>query len=357
MTRKWKTAVVIAVAAAKCRGFVTTDADGSSLRKRRELKSNFSFLAKTASVPFAGFLNARPTKIAVAPEENIHFYDHNGWTLSYRHKAASQGYEQMEPILLIHPVGVGLSSWFWNNFFEEWKGPALYAPDLIGCGIQNGGDSWDPQERPLSFPLGWSKGCEALLEEQSHPSKYVVVAQGGLAPVAILLASRCPHAVSKLVLASPPTWEDMVTPIPEKEISQNYKFLTSKILGNLAFGLLESRWAIEFFSNLILFESGRCDQDWLDYTEQDSSYSKMSRTPVQAFNAGFCRHRSFQEELQTLTQPTLILSGTSDRRAIKRQPYESNMLNCALQTIPGQNVLPWESTTEFCKALHAFIEK
>ena len=26
------------------------------------------------------------------------------------------------PLLLVHPVGIGLSSWFWDKFLDEWQG-------------------------------------------------------------------------------------------------------------------------------------------------------------------------------------------------------------------------------------------
>jgi hypothetical protein len=69
------------------------------------------------------------------------FYDYDGWKLTYRYKAAEKGFEKDSPILLIHPVGIGLSSWFWELFMDSWRGPAVYAVDLIGCGIAEGGDA------------------------------------------------------------------------------------------------------------------------------------------------------------------------------------------------------------------------
>jgi hypothetical protein len=73
----------------------------------------------------------------------IETYEFDGWTLSYRYKPASEGYENDAPLLLIHPVEIGISSWFWIKFFEKWQGAALYAPDLIGCGVKNGADTFD----------------------------------------------------------------------------------------------------------------------------------------------------------------------------------------------------------------------
>lgn len=295
----------------------------------------------------------------------IRKYEFEGWNLTYRYKAASRGYENADPILLIHPVGIGLASWFWERFMAEWIGPAMYAPNLIGCGISEGGDAWDPDEKGLSFPLSWARGCEVLLRS-SEPSsvipgisffgatksrKWTVMSQGGLAPVAVQLASRNPTIIDKLILASPPTWRDMTTPIPEAELSRNYNFFRSPIWGRLAFQVLESRGAIEFFSNKFLF-SKPCDSKWLDSAEKELGLK--ARPPVMAFNSGFCLHRSLDEEIVSLSQSTLILAGAGDKR--QRDEYMQFMKNCSLQVLPGLNVLPWESPVETVGAVKAFLK-
>ena len=277
-------------------------------------------------------------------------------------------------ILCIHPVGIGLSSWFWERVMLEMnrhqgidgdqgsdtsRMVKVYAPNLIGCGTTEGSDPWDPDVRGLSFPLGWVQGCETLIRhiekqstiQQQSRRRWVIVAQGGLAPVGVLLASRNPQLVEKLVLASPPPWKDMTTPIPQIDLKRNYNSLRNPLFGDLAFRVLESRWAIEFFSNQFLF-SEPCDDDFLRRTLEIACVD--DRAPVQAFNAGLCQHRSYQEELCSLdeTQSTLIVAGLDDKRT--RNEYLANMKNCFIQKIPGTNVLPWESPREFARALKKF---
>lgn len=289
-------------------------------------------------------------------------YQYDGWSLTYRYKAASTGYENDTPILLIHPVGIGLASWFWERLLAEWTGPAVYAPNLIGCGISEGGDAFDPEKRGLSFPLGWAEGCEALMNQVTSASpfsglpsvgntrKWTVMSQGGLAPVAVSMAARNPDMVEKLILASPPTWEDMTTAVPEKELSRNYNFLKNPVWGRLAFQLLETRGAVEFFSNQFLF-SDSCDDTWLDKAEQELGLE--ARPPVISFNSGFCLHRSFEEELRSLPQSTLILIGDDDKR--KRDKYSQYMKNCRIEILPGLNVLPWESPHKTAQAIEKFV--
>lgn len=115
----------------------------------------------------------------------VESYEYDGFTCAYRHKRACAGYEEWAPLLLVHPVGIGLDSWFWHPFLRLWPGEA-FAPDLIGCGRS---DAWDPAERGLFIPLEWVRGLEALW--RMHVRRPVIlVSQGGLAPVALCLAAR-----------------------------------------------------------------------------------------------------------------------------------------------------------------------
>lgn len=192
----------------------------------------------------------------------------------------------------------------------------------------------------------------SLFSNRKNDRKWTVLSQGGLAPVAVLMAARNPDLIDNLIMTSPPIWKDMTTSVPEKELSRNYNFLRNPVWGRLAFQLLESRGAIEFFSNQFLF-SEKCDPEWLDRAENELGLE--SRPPVIAFNSGFCQHRSLSEELEDITQSTLILAGDGDKRP--RQEYTKRMQNCRLEILPGGlNVLPWEAPTETVRSVKAFLD-
>lgn len=317
--------------------------------------------------PFASHLTQTNDNAEIlAPDSDdvsIENYQHKNFNLSYLYKKAAPGREKDRPIILVHPVGIGLSSWFWKKVMRSYTdNPPIYAPDLIGCGLDHGADAWYPNEKGLFFPLSWVEGVETLIgtiavprwkESQTPLSRFfgdnqsstkgggcLVVAQGGLAPVGIMLAQRNPLQVEKLMLTSSPTYLDITTAIPQSELQTNYNFLKSPILGGLAFALLETRGIVKFFSNLFLFQDV-CDEQWLDEAQREISVE--ARTPVQAFNAGLLQHRSFEYELKEMPQPILLVSGEGDKREIDRQQYKSELGKCTLTTIEGCNVLPWEN--------------
>lgn len=313
------------------------------------------------------------TRIFASQEVSVETYQHKRWKLTYLYKEAAPGRENDCPIILVHPVGIGLSSWFYEKLMKDFDdNPPIYAPDLIGCGLVHGADPWIPEEEGLFFPLSWVEGVETLMNNvirskqsdnksffdnimgKQTPKGSIVLAQGGLAPVGVMLTARNPLIVSSLILTSPPIYKDMITEVPSENLKQNYDFLRSPILGNLAFNILESRALIKFFSNLFLFQ-GECDDDWLDETMKESK-EKFARTPVQAFNAGLLQHRSFEKELSQIVQPTLIVSGTGDKRTVDRKPYRQVIEKCELKTVGGVNVLPYENREEIISILKSVGE-
>lgn len=314
-----------------------------------------------------------------------------GFRFAVRHRAAAAGFEDEAPLLLVHPIGVGLASWFYAPFLDSWRGAEVFAPDFIGCGPAPPADPWRPSERGLFIPLDWVRQLEHLWCTRIR-RPCVVVCQGGLAPVAIKLAARVTDewdgamAVCGLVLASPPTWDDMQEGLDEAEAGRNFRLLSSP-LGAAGYSLLRSRASVELFrsaclsvhlrakllvflyaksltpalrvarvlfSNLFLF-SGAADESWLG--ECDACATADARWPVFAFNAGLVGCDPLREELRRLEQPVMVLSGADDGRAAKRSGYGAGMRRSRMQTLPTLNVLPWEApeatadaVAEFCRA-------
>jgi pimeloyl-ACP methyl ester carboxylesterase len=317
------------------------------------------------------------------------------YNISYHYQPASVGWESVSPILLIHPVGIGMASWFWNPLHQAFTDrascignssghhPALYAVNLVGCGAteQNAAltlqlsptTTWSSETStahppfqnpaPESVPWLWIRQCETLIHTvivqpmqagiDATRRNVTIMAQGGLAPIALALARRNPETISHLILTSPPIWTDLTTCVPESALSLNVQVLCSP-LGRLAFALLETRAAVQFFSNAFLFGSRTpCTDAWWEPALCEAG--PVVRPPVQIFNAGYCLQASVVDalDLQVLPQPTLILQGKEDERS--RTEFLASMRDCHLVTLPGKNVLPWESPEETASAIREFI--
>ena len=305
---------------------------------------------------------AGPLCRAVARAEvsaGVYTFDAGGsqvFRCSFKRKPASPGKESDPPLLLVHPVGIGLSSWFWDKFLAEWEGGEVFAPDLIGCGDS---DPWLPAQAGMFVPLDWVRAIEALWAQEIR-RKCVVVVQGGLGPVGVQLAARQSggwdgsRAVAGLVLASPPSFDAMRAGLDSDKVASNWKWLTSPP-GQLSYYLLRSRPFVKFFSDLFLF-AGAADPKWLD--DACAGATPDARYPVFAFNAGLVIAKGFVGELAALDQrrlPMLVLSGAHDSRSEKREASAASLGSCRLARLPGKNVLPWENPSATAEAIMEFI--
>ena len=296
-----------------------------------------------------------------------------GFTCSFRRKPASAGFEGKPPLLLVHPLGVGLSSWFWDPFLSEWKGSEVFVPDLIGCGTS---EAWQPSERGLFVPLDWVRALETLWREEIR-RPVVVLAQGGLAPLAVQLATRETEtwrggrAVRGVVLASPPPWAETAQGLPEAEVRRNFELLSATLgsaspLGTLGYRALCARPFVRFFSSRFLFAAAAPDGDASAAERLDrfvdaccAEAAPERRWPVLAFNSGLVGQGGLGEELESLRTPTLVLAGAAEGLlplSDDGSSYESRMPNCRAQRLVGRNALPWESARATAEAVGDFVD-
>jgi len=285
------------------------------------------------------------------------FYTWNGYRCAYSYQPAAAS-EVALPVLLVHPIGVGLSRRFWDRFCDEWQQMAgefpLYNPDLLGCG-----DSALP--RAGYRPEDWADQLAVLLRQViARPALLVV--QGASLAIALDLVARYPAWVRGLILAGPPAWSLMSEPTPDWQ---------QRLLWNLfdsPFGRGFYRWArrrafLHSFSERQLFARAEAvDAEWLDMLVEGAS-DPQTRHAVFAFLAGFWR-RDYTEIVRGIAQPTLVVMGdrassiartgaeaSPDQRL---QDYLNRLPHGRGTIVSGRNVLPYESPVEFAQVCVEF---
>ena len=139
------------------------------------------------------------------------FYTWKNYRCAYEHYSLDVGEDRHStPLLLIHPIGVGLSRRFWHRFCSAWYQSGctnpIYNPDLLGCG---------ESEMPhIAYtPADWAAQLQHFLQTVIQKPVTLVV-QGALLPVALELVQlqTQPNLIQKLVLASPPAMVLMTQP-------------------------------------------------------------------------------------------------------------------------------------------------
>ncbi len=269
-------------------------------------------------------------------------------------------------LLLIHPIGVGLSRHFWQPFIRAWKASGsvwkIYNLDLLGCG-----DSDMPQR--AYRPQDWARQLAYFIEQVTQES-VVLVVQGALLPVAIeLMSLSVAERVKGMVLSGPPAWPLMTTPTAQWKVKLAWSLFNSP-LGSAFYRYARREKFLKSFSERQLF--GKAEDvtpEWLAMLHKGSR-DMNSRHAVFSFLAGFWR-QDYEGAIAEIQQPALIVMGkeasTIDRRVAREadsesirdadkrmRDYRDHFSNFEGVSTSGRNIPPYESVSEFVSAVQSF---
>ena len=262
-------------------------------------------------------------------------------------------------LLLIHPIGVGLSRQFWEPFIDAWLDKQrypVYNPDLLGCGESD-------MPAIAYYPRDWADQLQQFLETVVE-TPVVVIVQGALLPVAIALVQSCPDLIKGLVLAGPPAWGIITKEGNPLKQRLSWNFFFNSPVGKAFYRYARRRQFLRSFSERQLFAHNQdVDEQWLDTLEQGAN-DPQSRYAVFSFLAGFWR-QDYSQAIANISQPTLVVvgeeassigrAGKSESPQERLDAYLKHLPKGTGKQIPGRNVLPYESTEKFVSVVAEFI--
>jgi pimeloyl-ACP methyl ester carboxylesterase len=264
------------------------------------------------------------------------------------------------PLLLVHPIGVGLSRKFWerfiNEFYTQGHQNQIYNPDLLGCG--------DSDMPAIPSPPEFEAQQLQYFIENIIQKPVILVVQGALFPVAVELYEQIPDLVAGMVLSGPPTWSLISKDRPKWRQNLAWSIFSSPI-GNLFYRYARTEKFLRNFSTKRLFAfPEKVDADWLGTLRAGAS-NMASRYAVFSFLAGFWR-RDYRNRVASIQKPVLVVMGEVASSIAKEGEQEkanerlAEYLACLPEgqgiKIPGRNVLPYESTKEFVNAISSFVK-
>ncbi len=290
-------------------------------------------------------------------------YTWSGYRCAYEvHVPPDASLNEGTPLLLIHPIGVGLSRHFWQRFCREWfqtghRNP-IYNPDLLGCGESD-------MPHIAYSPVDWAEQLHYFIQTVVQ-KPVILLVQGALLPVAIALSQ---HDASQanwirgLILAGPPAWA-VITDKPtawQQRLTWN---LLDSPFGKAFYLYARRPQFLRSFSTRQLFaDAQQVDAEWLHMLVQGAT-NPASRYAVFSFLAGFWR-QDYKQAIAAITQPTLVVVGdkaSSISQAGKEETPDQRLadyLECLPQgqglKTSGRNVLPYEATSEFVAAITPFV--
>jgi pimeloyl-ACP methyl ester carboxylesterase len=289
------------------------------------------------------------------------FYTWKNYRCAYEHYVpAVREAGNNSPVLLIHPIGVGLSRRFWHRFCLAWyrsgRTNPIYNPDLLGCGKSD-------MPHIAYTPADWALQLQHFLVTVIQKPVTLVV-QGALLPVALELArlQTEPNLIRQLVLASPPAMAVMTEATGGRQQKLTWNLLDSPFGTAFYFYARREQFLSSFSTRQLFADAKLVDSEWLDMLVKGAA-NPASRYAVFSFLAGFWR-QNYLEAITAITQPTLVVVGdkaSSISRAGKQDTPDQRLadyLKCLSQgkgvKMAGRNVLPYESTTEFTATVAAF---
>lgn len=293
------------------------------------------------------------------------FYTWKNYRCAYEVHNPTNSTPEGIPLLLIHPIGVGLSRQFWQRFCREWYQQghrnSIYNPDLLGCGESD-------MPHVAYTPKDWAEQLQHFLQTVVQ-KPVILVVQGALFPVAIELVQKEPkkepNFIAGLILAGPPAWAIITKETSQWQDKLIWNLLDSP-LGNAFYRYARREKFLRDFSTRQLFDSAEAvDAEWLKTLEQGAE-NPESRHAVFSFLAGFWR-KDYSQAIASIKQPTLVVVGETassiSQEGKQETPDErlADYLACLPQgrgiKTPGRNVLPYESTAEFVKGIAPFIHE
>jgi pimeloyl-ACP methyl ester carboxylesterase len=292
------------------------------------------------------------------------FYTWKNYRCAYEvHTPINDAKNQKIALLLVHPIGVGLSRHFWQRFYEKWyqtgRENLIYNPDLLGCGESD-------MPHVAYTPNDWAEQlqhfCQNIVKQP-----VILVVQGALFPVAISLLQNpsIADSVKGVVLSGPPAWP-VITKKAENWQQKLIWNLLDSPLGNAFYRYARGEKFLRSFSVRQLFaQEKQVDAEWLDMLDLGAK-NMASRYAVFAFLARFWQ-QGYEQAISQINQPTLVVlgekassiskSGTQETPEQRSQAYLKYLPKGESVFISGRNVLPYESTAEFVKVVANFADK
>lgn len=263
-------------------------------------------LAGGAGVAALAALNASIQRNASEPDDSAlggeaHFFQWKHGRVFY--KAAGLEHSG-SPLLFIHGVGAGASSFMWRKNFDELaKDFRVYAFDLLGFGFSD-----KPASAPYSADLYVELISDFIREVSGYPSNVIASSLG--AAYAIRVADEHPELINAMVLNGP-TGSDTLNRRPGMAGAAFYGLLQSPVLGTSFYNVMASERSIRDYARDNLFYDHRRVTDRLVTNLYATSHQQGAQHAIAAFLSGYL-NTDTRSPFSRLRQRMVLVWGKQD---------------------------------------------
>ncbi|HEY1404724.1 MAG TPA: alpha/beta fold hydrolase [Pyrinomonadaceae bacterium] len=266
------------------------------------------FVAGGAGMAALAAVNASIARgVAAEPEDNplggeARVFASRYGSIYYREAGA----EGREPLVFLHDIGAGASSFMWRKNFDALAADfRVSAPDLLGLGLSD-----KPANAPYSADLYVALIRDFLGEESPRRAPAHLVAAGLSAAFAVRVADEHPALVSSLTLIAP-TGAGAFDSRPDLPGAAFYGLLHSPVLGESFYNAMTSERSLRDYARKRLFYDRRFATERLLAHYYTASHQPGAQHAVAAFLSGYL-NTDTREAFARLAQPVTLVWGADD---------------------------------------------
>ena len=263
-------------------------------------------LAGSAGVAALAAINAAIQRNASEPDDSAlggeaHFYRWKHGRVFYKTSGTANA---RPPLVFIHGIGAGASSFMWRKNFDELaKDFRVYALDLLGFGFSD-----KPAAAPYSADLYVELITDFIREVSGHPVNVVASSLG--AAYAIRVADEHPELINAMILNGP-AGADALNRRPGMAGAAFYGLLQSPVLGTSFYNVMASERSIRDYARDNLFYDHHRVTDRLVANLYATSHQPGAQHAIAAFLSGYL-NTDTSSPFSRLTQPSVLVWGKQD---------------------------------------------
>lgn len=265
-----------------------------------------TLLAGGAGVAALAAVNASIQRRALEPDDSALGGDARLFTWKYGqifYKQAGLDNPGL-PIVFIHGIGAGISSFMWRKNFDELaKDFRVYAFDLLGFGFSD-----KPPAAPYAADL-YVELISDFIREIAGGRANVVASSLG-ASYAVRVADEHPDLINALILNAPAGYDTMNTR-PGMAGAAFYGLLQSPVLGTSFYNVMASERSIRDYARHTLFYDYRRVTDRLVAHLYATSHQPGAQYAIAAFLSGYLNY-DMRGAFSRLDQPIILVWGKQD---------------------------------------------
>jgi pimeloyl-ACP methyl ester carboxylesterase len=294
-----------------------------------------TLLAGSAGMAALAAMNAAIRRNAAEPDDSAlggqsHFYPWKYGRIFYKVLGSEN---RGLPIIFIHGVGAGASSFMWRKNFDPLaRDFRVYAIDLLGFGF-----SEKPAAVSYSADLYVELITDFIREVTGAPANLVASSLG--AAYAIRVADEHPALVNSLILNAP-AGNGTLSNRPGMAGAAFYGLLQSPVLGTSFYNVMASERSIREFARKTLFYDHRRVTDRVVANLYATSHLDGAQHAIAAFLAGYL-NADTGVAFSRLQQPIVLVAGRQDPTT----PIET------LQTLAARNPHATLEVFDYCRMM------